>query len=308
MKDQWTVKGISCKVQFLDLSSWVVLFSTSLVHCISLLKNTLMGKGLVQPLRTLSTPPTPVRVYFLSRHSASTIRDALLLTMARSLRWSPMKMTKTKGHFKTDTYLSRESVPGGDFFVCVRPRAFIGFTWLTGGEDRMFGPWWLLPSARRPREDAVILLLPRTYTSGGWTGKVEGEKELEKDRRRTKRGRKRERERKWEWASFARRTESSVVFQRFDRTNDGCWMVIAEGLFVPDLRARRWTFGDGDFRDSRIFARSKKKNAILRPCRRLVHFSLKKKHADSVAARWTMLLWNGFLDVLILIKNTKSSQ
>lgn len=43
-----------------------------------------------------------------------------------------------------------------------------------------------------PREDAVILLLPRTYTGGGWTGKVEGEKELEKDGE-DQRGRKRER-------------------------------------------------------------------------------------------------------------------
>lgn len=138
------------------------------------------GKGLAQPLWV--TPPTPVRAYFLSRHFASTIRDALLLTMSRSLLWSPMRIIKTNVHFKTDTYLTRESasVPGGDFFVCERPRAFIGFTWLTGGEDRTFGPWRLLPSARRPREDAVILLLPRTYTGGGWKGRGR-EREPEKD-------------------------------------------------------------------------------------------------------------------------------
>jgi len=47
---------------------------------------------------------------------------------------------------------------------------------------------------RCPREDAVILLLPRTYTGGGWTGKVEGEEEPEKDRGVEKQG-ERERER-----------------------------------------------------------------------------------------------------------------
>ena len=33
---------------------------------------------------------------------------------------------------------------------------------------------------RRSREDAVILLLPRTHTGGGWLGKVEGEKKSER--------------------------------------------------------------------------------------------------------------------------------
>ena len=84
---------------------------------------------------------------------------------------------------------------------------------------------------RCPREDAVILLLPRTYTGGGWTGKVEGEEEPEKDRGVEKQGeRKRERERERgsereresESEHPMRKTESSAIFQRSGRTNDGC--------------------------------------------------------------------------------------
>lgn len=56
-----------------------------------------------------------------------------------------------------------------------------------------------MPSAIRPREDAVILLLPRTYTGGGWTGKGRGrERAREKDGEEQRGDRKRdgERERK----------------------------------------------------------------------------------------------------------------
>jgi len=91
--------------------------------------------GWSQPPSRVRSPPShsPTRPHHVSTRCSRWIRVMhcyLPWLDRRAIKSTEGRRPKVSGHFKTDTCLTRGSsgVPGGDFFVCGRRRAFIGFT------------------------------------------------------------------------------------------------------------------------------------------------------------------------------------